>query len=114
MAKLANIEAVREYAVDAPKTAELGRRPQLRCFAYFFKAGQRLAPQTSGGDALLFIVRGRARVRIGDREEEGRAGDVFMAAEAEAIAIGNTGRDELIVLAAIASGEKHALAPSPR
>ena len=112
--KLANIDSVREYTVDGANTVELGRRAHLRCLAYFFKAGQRLRPQAYGSDALLYVVRGRARVRIGDHEEEGRAGDVFMAGAAQDIAIGNAGRDELIVFAAVAADDPDASPSHPR
>jgi quercetin dioxygenase-like cupin family protein len=96
--KLANIDAVREYQVNGPKSVELGQGKHLRCVAYFFKAGQRLGPTRHPGEILLHVVRGRARVRIGDREEEGRAGDLFMAGDGDAVSIGNAGRDELILV----------------
>ncbi|MGH7404505.1 MAG: cupin domain-containing protein [Candidatus Methylomirabilales bacterium] len=101
--RLANIETVREYQVNGPKSVELGQGTHLRCVAYFFKAGQRLEPTRHGSDTLMYVVRGRARIRIGDREEEGRAGDLFMAGEGDEVWIGNAGRDELILLAVVAT-----------
>jgi len=99
--RLANIETVREYQVNGPKSVELGQGTHLRCVAYFFKAGQRLGPTRHSGETLFHVVRGRARVRIGDREEEGRAGDLFMAGDGDEIWIGNAGRDELILFAVV-------------
>ncbi len=99
MVRLANIETVREYQVNGPKSVELGQGTHLRCVAHFFKSGQRLGPTRHGSDTLMYVVRGRARIRIGDREEEGRAGDLFMAGDGDEVWIGNTGRDELILFA---------------
>jgi quercetin dioxygenase-like cupin family protein len=97
--RLANIETVREYQMNGPKSVELGQGKHLRCVAYFFKAGQRLGSMRHSGEILFHVVRGRARVRIGDREEEGRSGDVFMAGDGDVVSIGNAGRDELILFA---------------
>jgi quercetin dioxygenase-like cupin family protein len=101
--KLVNIETVREYQVNGPKSVELSKGRQLSCVAYFFKAGQRLGPARYCGDTLMYVIRGRARLRIGDQEEEGRAGDLFMAGDGDAVSIGNAGRDELILLAVVAT-----------
>ena len=104
--KLANIEAVREYAVEGPKGVELGHSEDLRCLAYFFKAGQRLGPMHHAADILFYIVRGRARVRIAHREEDGRSGEIFIGQAGEEVWIGNHGRDELIVLAVLAEPKR--------
>ena len=101
--KLANIEAVRQYGVDRPQSVELGRGAHLSSLAYFFKAGQRLGLQRPSSDTLLYIVRGRARVRISTTEDDGRAGDLFMARGDDEVWIGNSGRDELIVFAVMAT-----------
>jgi mannose-6-phosphate isomerase-like protein (cupin superfamily) len=101
--RLANIETVREYQVNGPKSVELGQGTHLRCVAYFFKAGQRLGPTHHCSDTVMYVVRGRARIRIGDREEEGRAGDLFMAGDGDEVWIGNAGRDELILFAVAAT-----------
>lgn len=101
MVRLANIETVREYQVNGPKSVELGKGRHLSCIAYFFKAGQRLGPTRRSGDTLMYVVRGRARVRIGDQEEEGRAGDLFMGGDGDEVWIGNAGRDELILFAVV-------------
>jgi quercetin dioxygenase-like cupin family protein len=101
--RLANIETVREYQVNGPKSVELGQGTHLRCVAYFFKAGQRLGPMHHSGETLLHVVRGRARIRIGDREEEGRARDLFMAGDGDEVWIGNAGRDELILFVVVAT-----------
>jgi mannose-6-phosphate isomerase-like protein (cupin superfamily) len=103
MVRLANIETVREYQVNGPKSVELGQGTHLRCVAYFFKSGQRLGPTRHCSDTVMYVVRGRARIRIGDREEEGRAGDLFMAGDGDEVWIGNTGRDELILFAVAAT-----------
>jgi len=100
--KLANIDAVREYKVNGPKRVELGRGRHFGCLAYFFKAGQRLGPQRHDADTLLYIVRGRARIRIANQEDDGRAGDVFMAGGEDEVWVGNAGRDEMILLAVVA------------
>lgn len=100
--KLANLEAVREYAVEGPKGVELGHSAHLRCLAYFFKAGQRFGPVRHPTDLLCYIVRGRARVRIGTQDETGRSGEVFLGQAGEEVWIGNDGRDELIVLTVLA------------
>lgn len=101
--KLANIDAVREYRVNGPKTVDLGRGMHLTCLAHFFKAGQRLGPARRVTDTLFYIVRGRARVRIADQEEDGRPGDLFLAGGTEEFSIGNSGRDEMILLAVAAT-----------
>jgi mannose-6-phosphate isomerase-like protein (cupin superfamily) len=103
MVRLANIETVREYQVNGPKSVELGQGTHLRCVAYFFKSGQRLGPTRYCSDTVMYVVRGRARIRIGDREEEGRSGDLFMAGDGDEVWIGNTGRDELILFAVAAT-----------
>jgi quercetin dioxygenase-like cupin family protein len=105
--KLATIEAVREYAVEGPKGVELGHSKDLRCLAYFFKAGQRLGPVHHAADTLFYIVRGRARMRIGNREEGGRSGEIFIGQAGEEIGIGNDGRDELIVLAVLTRAQEN-------
>jgi quercetin dioxygenase-like cupin family protein len=51
----------------------------------------------------MYVVRGRARVRIGDQEEEGRAGDLFIGGDGDEVWIGNAGRDELILFAVVAT-----------
>lgn len=101
--KLANIEAVRQYQVNGPKAVEVAKGTDLRCVAYFFKAGQRLGLTRHSADTFFYIVRGRARVRIGSHEEEGRGGDLFMAGERDEVSIGNAGRDELILFAVVAT-----------
>ena len=42
-------------------------------------------------------------VRIGDQEEEGRAGDLFMGGDGDEVWIGNAGRDELILFVVVAT-----------
>lgn len=101
--KLANIDAVREYKVNGPNTVPLRGGTHLSCLAHFFKAGQRLGPARHVTDTLFYIVRGRARIRIANQEEDGRPGDLFLAGGQQEVWIGNSGRDEMILLTVLAT-----------
>ncbi|MFQ5839734.1 MAG: cupin domain-containing protein [Candidatus Methylomirabilales bacterium] len=99
--RLPNVESVREFGEGGPHLAPLGRAGPVRCFAYFFKSGQRLGPERREETLSLYVIRGRVRVTGEGHEEEGHSGDVFLIPAGEAYAVTNAGRDELVVFATV-------------
>ena len=77
---------------------EFVRAPSLSCGIYTLEAGAKDLQGPHDEDEVYFVIKGRARIRVGDEEEEVGAGSlIYVAATSEHRLRRNRGGHDLLV-----------------